>query len=94
MIKKSAFIFAFTFLLAGFICPVNAEKVSIEKDVLDKILKRQEVLEKKIRKLEMKSEKAAPGAPGKDIDYLKEDVADISERLDKVETKSILDRIT
>ncbi|MDM8536184.1 DUF3373 family protein [Desulfobacterales bacterium HSG17] len=99
-------IFCFQIVNAG------AETISIEKDLLEKILKRQDELEKKIETLQQKlntrdSEKSktldvdikpdsdiSPDSGiTEDVKYLKSDVEEISDRLDKVETKSILDKI-
>ena len=94
--KKIIVPFVFALLFVIFILPVSAEKVTIDKDVLEKILQRQESMEKKIELLEEKSDqdKAKTVSPVQGVEYLKEDVVELSERLDKVETKSILDRIT
>ena len=91
MTRKPVFTFVFALLFMGLVCPVSAEQVTIEKDVLEKILQRQEALEEKI---EMMEKGGKPAGTTTETGYLKEDVEDLSERLDKVETKSILDRIT
>ena len=59
-----------------------AETITIDKGLLEKILQRQEALEKKIEALENKK----TTAPTTDNKYLQEDVTDISDRLDIIET--------
>ena len=89
--KKILFISTlFSFLFLAFLSTLQAATVTIERDELDKILKRQDVLEKKVMKLQKKG----GGKSVNKLNYLHADVEDISNRLDKIETKSILNKIT
>ena len=96
MKKETVFLSVFILLFSGFLCSVYAESLTIDKDAFENILKRQESLEKKIDMLEKKSEqgKDNPAVSAADTKYLKEDVEEMGERLDKIETKSIVNRIT
>ena len=89
--KKYVSLFIFTLLLYTLVPTVAAEKVTIDSDVLKKILEKQKTLEKKVKALE---NQPSTGESSKIIKYLQEDAIDIGERLDKIETKSILDRVT
>ncbi len=87
-------------MILSVVCPVRAEKVRIDRELLEKILQRQDMLEKEVERLkeqvrEKKGEKTPPvTAPSaEDIQYMKEDAEDMSERLDTVERKSILDKV-
>lgn len=112
--KKAIYFLVLTAFFCVWIYPAGAETITIEKDLLEKILKRQDELEKKIENLQQKlnekniintessndkvktgSEKTPDITPEitKDVKYLKTDVEEISDRLDKVETRSILDKI-
>ncbi|MCP4350584.1 MAG: DUF3373 family protein [Desulfobacterales bacterium] len=75
--------------------PISAEKISVERELLEKILKRQDALEKEIEQLkkqiEEKDKLITPAV--EDVILLKEDVEEISETLDTVETRTILDKI-
>ena len=88
MIKKSTsilFFMAAIFLLAS---PVMAGTILVDKDLFEKIYKRQMILEKKLEKLE-KSDTNIGGA----TDLTQEEFDEIADRLDMVETKSILDKV-
>ena len=104
--KKKIFMLILTAVFCFQIVNAGAETISIEKKLLEKILKRQDELEKKIEILQQKlneqdikktkipdSEITPDSDITKDVQYLKTDVEEISDRLDKVETKSILDKI-
>ncbi len=98
MIRKNiVFILAvLVFFSAAY--PASAEDVVIDREVLEKILQRQDALEQELERLKESLKKkdeeiSAPVAPTEDIQVLKEDVEEMSERLDVVETKSILDKI-
>ncbi len=85
------------YLMCG-LPPASGEDVKIDKALLEKILARQDMLEKKVEALQKKlGDNAAPAAPDSEtsetLQYLEEDVEDINERLDVVERKSILDRV-
>ena len=87
-------------MVFSMICPVWAETVTIDRELLEKILQRQDRLEKEVERLkervrEKREKKALPAAvpDAEDIRYMKEDVEEMSERLDTVERKSILDKI-
>jgi hypothetical protein len=106
------------FLLVGLSSPAGADTVTIDKDVLNKILQRQDELEKKVQHLEKQLEdKQTPSIPApstlppvqkpevqaepqpqqaplaEDVKTLKEDVNEMSGRLDKVETRSLMDKV-
>lgn len=95
MCKKLIFIFM-SMLVLVCVSHAYAETVTIKKSLLEKILQRQEALEKKIELLEQmpKKRNVKSVVSSTDNKYLKEDVEDISSRLDAIETKSILDRIS
>lgn len=78
-----------------------AEKITIEKDLLEQILQRQDTLEKQVRELQeqlRKRESTPPALPAEtissDVQVLQEDVDESSTRLDTVETRTILDKIS
>ncbi|MBN1931621.1 MAG: DUF3373 family protein [Desulfobacterales bacterium] len=79
---------------------VAAENITVDKKVFEKILNHQKTLENEIEQLKqhLKENPASLTVPAEqsqteDVQYLKEDVEEISKRLDKVETRSILDKI-
>ncbi|MDM8548848.1 DUF3373 family protein [Desulfobacterales bacterium HSG2] len=96
MIRKQVVFILAVLMMFGISCSVSAEEILIEKEILEKILERQEALEKEVEELKrlMKKDVTSPEpGPAEDIEYLKEEVEDMSDRLDVVETNSILDKI-
>lgn len=101
----------FTLLILAFTAvtlTVSAEEISIDKEVLEKllqgqenlekVLKRQESLEDRIRELEKQVQEKTSAVPAetsaqKEIENVKDEVEELSERLDKTELKTILDKI-
>jgi len=97
MIQKSIVSILTLFMLFTTVCQISAEEVLIDKQLLEKILERQDALEEEVRQLKDQIKKRAiPAVTSpyeQEVEYLKEDVEDMSGRLDTVEKKSILDKI-
>lgn len=100
MKRKSVFILLTMSAIFFWICPVMAGNILVDRELFEKIYKRQIILEKKIRQLDH-SDKKNDGKPQKfdideeseKLDIEQDDFDEISERLDTIETKSILDKI-
>ncbi|MCP4350586.1 MAG: DUF3373 family protein [Desulfobacterales bacterium] len=88
-------------ILSGFILTcifnwVSAEEILVDSDLLQRVLQRQDKLEEKIRQLkeQLKKKTEQTKIPAQEeIEYIKEDDEEMSERLDTVETKSIVDKV-
>jgi hypothetical protein len=99
MKNRKNFIWGVVLAMVFIPCAAFGETLSVDREVLEKILKRQDELEKEVKQLkeqlnqQIQQKEDAP-AIGKDIEYLKEDVAEQAERLDVVEKKSLLDRVS
>jgi len=107
MMKKSIvytlLILAFTAPLTVWAEEISIDKAVLEKllqgqEDLEKVLKRQESLEERIRELEKQAQEKTSAAPAgvsaqKEIDDVKDEVEELSERLDKTELKTLLDKV-
>lgn len=98
MLKKTVFLI----IAIALVCPAWAGEVLVEREVLEKILKNQEELEKQNQRLEQqimelreKLDQTSPSieTDAEEIKILQEDTEEMSDRLDQVEKKSILDKI-
>ncbi|MDM8525607.1 DUF3373 family protein [Desulfococcaceae bacterium HSG8] len=97
MIRRLIVFILAVLTMFGTCCSVWAEDILIDKDVLEKILQRQEALNKEVEDLKRLMKEEDTTLPEhqltEDIEYLKEEVEDMSDRLDVAETDSILDKI-
>lgn len=106
MIKKYVVFALLILVFTPAIYPLWAEEISIDKEVLEKllqgqedlekVLKRQESLEDRIRELEkqvQEKKSALPTAASEEFESVHEEVEELSERLDKTELKTILDKV-
>ena len=98
--KKQLYLVVIMIFFLGWTCQVAAENITVDKKFFEKILNHQKTLENEIDQLKqhLKKKPASLTIPTEqsqieDVQYLKEDVEEISKRLDKVETRSILDKI-
>ncbi|MDM8525739.1 DUF3373 family protein [Desulfococcaceae bacterium HSG8] len=96
MIRKYIIFITIIFFFTAY--PIPGEEIPVDKDMLEKILQQQDALEKEIRSLKdrlkkLKDKKTVPAEKSEDMELLKADVEEISDLLDTVETRSILDKI-
>ncbi|MBF0226767.1 MAG: DUF3373 family protein [Desulfobacterales bacterium] len=92
--KKIKILFIAATILFVFVFNCFSESIVMEKESVDKILEKQSYLEKKIEELEKQlNDNSSKTYKGSDISILQEDVEEVSERLDIVETKTFLDRV-
>lgn len=88
MTKKTVFRLFLMSVMFFWVYPVMAGSILVDKDLFEKIYRRQMILEKKLEKLE----NADPGKKTS-TDLTQEEFDEIADRLDMVETKSILDKV-
>lgn len=88
MTKKSVMRLFFMSVMFFCVSPVIAGNILVDKKLFEKMYQRQAQLEKKIEKLENKKNSDSSSS-----EISQEELEEIAERLDMVETKSILDKV-
>lgn len=100
--KKNLLILSLIIFAAfAFIVQVSAEEMSIDSETLKKIIKRQDELkkrnndlEKEVNELKQQVDRISSKNPEAGaFEIMREDTDEMSERLDQIETRSILDKI-